>query len=284
VGLLAGLSGLVPVEASRPATGLGVGPATMNKIWAKKLRLHMEGETIDQVLWQVSQQLMFRVAVREELAHEPISIFAPECTLGCLRDLFADLLRFTLTPFDVGESIQFMLWEDAEAKRAALSNTPQPPAPASKPATRARTARRTVSSKPKARSRPPVAKPEAELLRPLVIPRELPPIQENDLFLPAIQQRLAKIAGIRIFSDYADRTEEALGNQSAEAFFRSLDGLPLQTALDRIAGKFGYTWRKSRGWYLFRSRTWKQDRKERLAEAQRESEEENAVDGFSARR
>src|SRR5262249_52285209 len=78
-------------------------------------------------------------------------------------------------------------------------------------------------------------------------------------------------------SDYADRTEASLGKQPAEAFFRSLDGLPLGKALDKIAARFDYTWRKSHGWYLFRSRHWKKERQERMAQAEAEEEETETV-------
>jgi hypothetical protein len=171
-----------------------------------------------------------------------------------------------LYPYDSAESFQFQVWEDPRDRRAALSNAPAP-------------VTRPLAHKSPLKPPPPPAKatkPDPELLRPLRIPQDLRPIEEDDLFLPAMQQRIARIAGIRIFSDYADRSEECLKGESAEAFFRGLDGLPLKVALDKIAAQFDYTWRKSGRWYLFRSRTWKADRQARVAEAKMAEEEEDA--------
>jgi hypothetical protein len=232
------------------------------RIWAHKVVLDVEGQTIQDLLTQLRQQIMVHIRSNEELNVEPVSAFAASCSFGDVRDALADLFQFRLTTRMSFESFLFTLSEDPRARHAALSPDPA----VRKPIKRLKPA-------PKATPAPSVAAdPDPELLQPVTIPADLRPIREHDFVLPAIQKRLAKVAGIRILSDYTGRTQKCLSHDSADAFLHSLNGLPLRTALDKVAAKFGYTWRKSGGWYLFRSRQWKVERQARVAAAEAREE------------
>jgi hypothetical protein len=233
--------------------------ASLKSLWAKKLYLALEGESLHELAAKVLQETMIRMTVERDLVDEPYTVACTGSTFADLRDAFTDLCGFQIQPAPRFESLVFLLIEPPAVRDAALAKDPppvkHPPVP-----------KATVKgSKPQPVS---VARTDAELLKPLVIARDLSPIEKEDLFLPAIQQRVARCAGIRILSDYADRTETSLGKQPAEAFFRSLKGMPLGQVLDKIAVRFDYTWRKSHGWYLFRSKHWKAERRERMAQAE----------------
>jgi hypothetical protein len=217
---------------------------------------------------KVLQESWIRMALDRDLAEEPFTICA-DCTFADLRDGFAQLCGFLVEPVPRFESLVFRVIEPDDVRNAALAKDPPPvkrlPGP--------KTAVKGGKPQPK-----PAPRMDPELLKPLVLVQGLTPIEKEDLFLPAIQLRVARSAGIRILSDYADRSELSLGKQPAEAFLRSLNGMPLGQALDKIAARFDYTWRKSHGWYLFRSKHWKAERRERKAQAESaEDEEESAA-------
>jgi hypothetical protein len=241
--------------------------ATLKRLYAKKLHLALEAESLRELAAQVLQDGWIRITVDRDLAHEPLTVCA-DCTFGELRDGLAALCGFQIQPIPRFESLMFRLIEPLEVQQAALR--PDPP-----PVKHSGTVK-PASKGSKLHPAPPAPR-DAELLKPLLLAKDLPAIDKDDLFLPAIQQRLAKSAGIRILSDYADRTENSLGKQPPEAFFRSLEGMPLGQALDKIAARFDYTWRKSHGWYLFRSRHWKTERQERLNQAEAAEEEDETV-------
>jgi hypothetical protein len=207
--------------------------------------LDIEGETMKDLVFQMRMQLRVHIRTREGVQSQPISAYAENCTFADVRDALEDLFHLRLSCRMNVESLLFTLDEDPHALRAAMT--------AGKP-------------KPGKGGPRPVSPLDPELLKPVSFPKDMRPLSDVLPALPAIQRRLAKATGIRICSDYTGRTEQILKGVSADAFCRSLDGLPLRAALDKIAARFGYTWRKSRGWYLFQSRTWQIDRQERLAD------------------
>jgi hypothetical protein len=254
VGMVAGLVGVKaqPVHAHPDSHQTAEIESKAPRFWAQKLHLDIEGDTVRELLFQIRQQLMVHIRPGSELEREPLSVFAEECTLGDLRDALSDGIFVSLTAKANFESFLLFLGEDRRARLAVL--------------TQERAAvKKAASLKGKPSPAAATSAPDAELTKRLSIPPDMSPIPDGMPPLPAIQRKLAKAAEIRIFSDYTPRTDRCLGRQSADAFFRSLDGMPLQTVLDKIAGKFGYTWHKSRGWILFRSKHWQAEREARMA-------------------
>jgi hypothetical protein len=251
----AGSDGVIVNTAAREAS--------LQSLWAKKLHLKLEGETLRELAARILQETWIRITVERDLQDEPYTVACSNGTFGDLRDAFADLCGFQIQPAPRFESLVFLLIEPPAVRDAAMAEDRPPVKHPSVP----KAAVKGRKPKPVA-----VVRKDPELLKPLVLEKDLAPIEKEDLFLPAIQVRLARCAGIRILSDYADRTEVSLGKQSAEAFFRSLNGMPLGQALDKVATRFDYTWRKSHGWYLFRSKHWKSERQERQEQAAEEEE------------
>jgi hypothetical protein len=275
LGVCAGLFGSLPVVARAETKGNVVSRECLERLWARSVRLSVEGESVRELLSQMAQQRVGRFTYEDVVVEEPLSAFATGCTLGDVRNGLADLFQFHVSPYLSAESIHFRVWESPTSRPAAVIRVAETQKP--RPAPQA-------SRKRPASPRPAAPGADAELLEKIVIPADMAPIRERDLYLPAIQRRLAKLTGIRILSDYADRTEDSLGEESAEAFFRSLNGKTLREALDTIAARFDYTWRKSRGWYLFRSRHWKAEREERLTEADEVEEAEEELEAAPAER
>jgi hypothetical protein len=244
------LAGLLPAGAQTHA-GSAADEALRTRVWPRRLSLRVRAERCDALTYQVSQQLMTRVKIESEIASRRLSLFAPECTLGELRDGLAALFAFRLEPYDSAESVHLYL-------RAAPARRPAPGArrPALGPTTvsASRVPKRPAptlaeSREPRAESRLPADPKLQEKL-------DLSAVEVDDESeaLPVILECLADAASILVLSDYTTRTDACPGGRTTSQFVASLNGLTLGEALDRTARAFNYSWSRSGRWFLFRSR------------------------------
>jgi hypothetical protein len=209
------LAALLPAGAQTSSGTPAAQEALRTRVWPRRLSLRVRAEPCEMLAYQLSQQLMTRVKVESGIGSRPLSLFAPECTLGELRDGLAALFGYRLEPYDSAESVHLYL---------------RAPAPS---------AERGLPADPKLREKLDLSAVE---------------VDDEAESLPAILECLASAGSILVLSDYAPRTDRCPGGRSTSQFVARLNGLTLGEALDRTARAFNYSWTRSGRWFLFRSR------------------------------
>jgi len=245
------LAGLLPAGA-QTNSGSAADEALRTRVWPRRLSLRVRAEPCSALTYQVSQQLMTRVKVESEIESRRLSLFAPECTLGELRDGLAALFGYRLEPFDSAESVHLNL-RAAPVRKAARSS--QLAARSSTKAGPGRPAKRPVpapstSSGLRATGCSTPADPKLQEKLDLSAVE----VDDESEALPVILECLADAASILVLSDYTTRTDACPAGRTTSQFVASLNGLTLGEALDRTARAFNYSWSRSGRWFLFRSR------------------------------
>jgi hypothetical protein len=238
------LAGLLPAGA-QTNSGSAADEALRTRVWPRRLSLRVRAEPCSALTYQVSQQLMTRVKVESEIESRRLSLFAPECTLGELRDGLAAHFGYRLEPFDSAESVHLNL-RAAPARKAARSSTKagpgrpaKRPVPAPSTSSGLRATGCSTPADPKLREKLDLSAVE---------------VDDESEALPVILECLADAASILVLSDYTTRTDACPAGRPTSQFVASLNGLTLGEALDRTARAFNYSWSRSGRWFLFRSR------------------------------